>query len=83
MAIWDKLLSSSSDQEKKADALWERAIKYFDGKLFNRALKDLSEAIDLNPKLSERGLELMASLSSGGNDEQALSIGLALLKIEK
>ena len=83
MAIWDKLLSSSSDQEKKADALWERAIKYFDGKLFNRALKDMSQAIDLNPKLSERGLELMASLSSGGNDEQALSIGLALLKIEK
>lgn len=83
MAIWDKLLSSSSDQEKKADELWGRAIKYFDGKLFNRALKDMSEAIDLNPKLSERGLELMSSLSSGGNDEQALSIGLALLKIEK
>lgn len=83
MAIWDKLLSSSSELERKADELWARSIKYFDGKLFNRALKDMSEAIGLNPKLAERGLELMSSLSSGGNDEQALSIGLALLKIEK
>ena len=83
MAIWDKLLSSGADQEKKAQDLWERSIKYFDGKLFNRALKDLSEAIGLNPKLAEKALELMQSLSSGGNDDQALSIGLALLKIEK
>ena len=44
MAIWDKLLSSKDKDEKKAKELWDRAINYFDGKLYNRALKDLQEA---------------------------------------
>lgn len=83
VALWDKFLPSGSDQDKKAQELWARALKYFEGKLYNRALKDLSDAITLQPGYANDALELMQSFSMQGNDEQALSVGLALLKVEK
>ncbi len=83
MALWDKLLQPGGDQRKNAQELWVRAQKYFDGKLYNRALKDLSDAIDLEPSFAKQAMELMHTFSSSGNDEQALSVGLALLKAEK
>lgn len=82
MALWDKFIKSDSEHEK-AQELWARALKYFEGKLYNRALKDLSDAITMSPALASDAIELMQTFSSQGNDEQALSVGLALLKIEK
>jgi tetratricopeptide (TPR) repeat protein len=82
LALWDKFIQSGSDNEKKAHELWVRAQKYFEGKLYNRALKDLSDAITLNPAFAGEAMELMNVFSAQGNDEQALSVGLALLKVE-
>lgn len=82
MALWDKFYKSDGEGDK-ARELWAHALKYFEGKLYNRALKDLSDAITMAPELASDALELMQTFSSQGNDEQALSVGLALLKIEK
>jgi len=82
LAIWDKLIHTGGTHEAKAKELWDRAIKYFDGKLYNRALQDLQEAIALNPALKAEALELMQSLSGQDNDEQAVSVGLALIKMD-
>ncbi len=82
MALWDRFMQSGSDNEKRAKELWDRALRYFDGKLYNRALKDLSDAISLEPSYAKEALELMHTFSSTGGDEQALSVGLALLKVE-
>ena len=82
MALWPKFMQSGSDNEKRAQELWERALKYFEGKLYNRALKDLSDAIALNPGFAQEGLELMHTFSGQGAEEQALSVGLALLKVQ-
>jgi Flp pilus assembly protein TadD len=82
LALWDKFIQSGSDNEKRAHELWERALRYFDGKLYNRALKDLSDAITLNPGYATEAIELMHTFSMSGSDEQAVSVGLALLKVE-
>lgn len=82
MALWDKLISSGDKDEKRAKELWDRAIKYFDGKLYNRALKDMQESIELNPNLLQEAIDLMQVFSSSGSDEQALSVGFALLKMD-
>lgn len=82
MALWDKLTSSKDKDEKRAKELWDRAIKYYEGKLFNRGLKDLQEAIDLNPDYGNEAMELMQTFSSQGNEEQALSVGFALIKMD-
>jgi Flp pilus assembly protein TadD len=82
LALWDKFIQTGSDNEKQAKELWDRALRYFDGKLYNRALKDLTDALTLNPAFAKDALELMHSFSMGGSEEQALSVGLALLKIE-
>lgn len=83
MALWDKLLHGGADKdEKKAQEHWESAVKYFEGKLYNRALKDMTDALALNPDLARDAMELMHSFSTSDNDEMALSIGLALLKLE-
>ncbi|MDH4226006.1 MAG: tetratricopeptide repeat protein [Deltaproteobacteria bacterium] len=81
MAIWDKIIASPDKDKKKAQELWERATKYFDGKLYNRALKDLGEALMLDNSLAKEAVELMMMFNSQGADEQALSVGLALLKM--
>jgi tetratricopeptide (TPR) repeat protein len=84
LALWDKLISSSKDnKEKQAKVLYDRSIKYFEGKLYNRALKDLEDAITLNPEYGKEAVELMQMFSSQGADEQAVSVGYALLKIDK
>lgn len=82
MALWDKFLNTGDNQEKHAQELWARAQKYFEGKLYNRALKDLTDAIQLHPAYAAEALDLMQAFSMQGNDEQALSVGLALLKVE-
>lgn len=82
MALWDSLFQSGSDDEKRAHELWQRALRFFDGKLYNRALKDLSDAMELHPAYAQEAIELMHTFSMQGNDEQALSVGLALLKVE-
>jgi tetratricopeptide (TPR) repeat protein len=82
LALWDRFIQSGNENEKRAQELWERAQKYFEGKLYNRALKDLSDAITLNPGLAREAMELMNVFSAQGSDEQALSVGLALLKVE-
>ena len=82
MALWDKFLQSGNEEEKQARELWAHALRYFDGKLYNRALKDLTDALTLNPALSSDAMELMNTFNMQGNDEQALSVGLALLKVE-
>ena len=83
MALWDKFISSKDSHDKHAKELWDRSIKYFEGKLFNRALKDLQDAITLNPEYGKEAVELMQVFSSQGNDEQAVSVGYALLKMDK
>ena len=82
MALWDKFLHSGENPEEKAKMLWARAQKYFEGKLYNRALKDLSDAITLQPSLVKEAVELMQAFMSQGNNEQALSVGLAMLKMD-
>jgi len=82
LALWDRFIQTGSENERHAQELWDRAQKYFEGKLYNRALKDLSEAITLNPGFAREAMELMNVFSAQGSDEQALSIGLALLKVE-
>ena len=81
MALWDKFTSKDS-HDKHAKELWERSIKYFEGKLYNRALKDLQDAIALNPEYGKEAVELMQTFSSQGADEQAVSVGFALLKLD-
>ena len=84
LALWDKLISSSKDnKEKQAKVLFDRSIKFFEGKLYNRALKDLEDAITLNPEYGKEAVELMQTFSSQGADEQAVSVGYALLKLDK
>jgi len=82
LAIWDKLFQKGDSKDKEAKMLWERAQKYFEGKLFNRALKDLSDAITLQPKYLQEAMDLMQAFMMQGNDEQALSVGLAMLKMD-
>ncbi|MCZ6558218.1 MAG: hypothetical protein O7A69_10645 [SAR324 cluster bacterium] len=82
MAIWDRFISSKDSDEKKAKESWDRAIKYFDGGLNNRALKDLGDALTLNPGYGPEAMELMQTFSSQGNEEMALSVGYALLKLD-
>jgi len=83
LALWDKLISGKADKEKKAKELYDRSIKYFEGKLYNRALKDLEDAITLSPEYGKEAVELMQTFSSQGADEQAVSVGYALLKLDK
>ena len=68
MALWDKFMQSGGDNEKRAKELWDRALRYFEGKLYNRALKDLSDAITLEPSYAKEALELMHTFSSTGSD---------------
>ncbi len=82
MALWDKLISGKDSGHKRAKELWDRSIKYYEGKLYNRALKDLQEAIELNPDYLKEAVELMQVFSAQGNDEQAVSVGYALLKTD-
>jgi len=82
LALWDKFLGSHDKDEKRAKELWDRAIRYFEGKLYNRALKDLQDAIELNPEYLQEAIDLMQVFSAQGSDEQALSVGFALLKME-
>ena len=82
MAIWDKFLSSKDTGEKRAKESWDQAIKYFDGGLHNRALKDLQEALTLNPGYGPEAMDLMLTFSQQGNEEMALSVGYALLKMD-
>ncbi|MBI3994002.1 MAG: tetratricopeptide repeat protein [Candidatus Lambdaproteobacteria bacterium] len=82
MALWDRFIPSADKDEKRAKELWDSAIKYFDGKLYNRALKDLQEAIGLNRAFLQEAIELMQVFSNQGSDEQAMSVGFALLKMQ-
>lgn len=82
MAIWDKFLPSKDTDEKRAKECWAQAIKYFDGGLHNRALKDLQEALTLNPGYGPEAMDLMQAFSQQGNEEMALSVGYALLKMD-
>ena len=82
MALWDRFMSSGDKDEKKAKEHWDSALKYFEGKLYNRALTDLQAALTMNPDLGPEAMELMQAFMSQGNDEMALSVGLALLKLD-
>ena len=82
MALWDKFISSAEKDEKRAQELWDSAQKFFEGKLYNRALKDMGEALTLKPALYDEALDLMQALSGSDNDEMAISVGAALLKID-
>lgn len=82
MALWDKLINKGDKGKKEAQELWDRAIKYFDGKLYNRALKDLGDALVLNPEFKSQAVDLMHSLSGSDNEEMAISVGFALLKMD-
>lgn len=82
MAIWDRFISSKDTDEKKAKESWDRAIKYFDGGLNNRALKDLQDALTMNPGYGPEAMDLMQTFSIQGNEEMALSVGYALLKMD-
>ena len=82
MAFWDKLISTEDKDKKEAKAHWESAIKFFDGKLNNRALKDLQAALTLNPEYGPEAMDLMQTFSGQGNEEMALSVGYALLKMD-
>ena len=82
MALWDKFISSTEKDEKRAKELWDSAQKYFESKLYNRALKDMGEALTLKPALYDEALDLMQALSGSDDDEMAISVGAALLKID-
>ena len=82
MAIWDKILSTTEKDKKKAQEMWNRASRYFESRLYNRALQDLQEALMLDPGLMGEAQELMQMFTMQGLDEQALSVGLALIKLE-
>lgn len=82
MALWNSVFRSGSANEAKAKEAWDRALKYFDGKLYNRALQDLEEAVKLNPALRQEAFELMQVLSGQGDDDTAVSVGIALLKLD-
>jgi tetratricopeptide (TPR) repeat protein len=73
--------SADHTPEARAKALWERAQKHFEGRLFNRAITDLQDALQLNPAYAKEAYEMMQVLSAQGQDEQSVSIGMALLKI--
>jgi Flp pilus assembly protein TadD len=81
VALFKNPFSSDSANEAKAKALWDRAHKHFEGKLFNRAITDLQDALELNPGYAAEASEMMLSLSGQGQDEQAVSVGTALVKI--
>jgi tetratricopeptide (TPR) repeat protein len=83
LALWDVFSSGKENKDKQAKVLYDRSIKYFEGKLYNRALKDLEDAITLNPEYGKEAVELMQMFSSQGADEQAVSVGYALLKLDK
>jgi tetratricopeptide (TPR) repeat protein len=81
VALFKNPFSSETSHEAKAKALWERAHKHFEERLFNRAITDLEDALTLNPGYAKEAYELMESLSSQGQDEQSVSVGTALLKV--
>lgn len=81
MALFRNPFSSEGGDEAKAKALWERAHKHFEGKLFNRAITDLQDALALHPAYAKEAYDLMEMLSGQGQDEQSVSVGTALLKI--
>ena len=82
--MFSKILGSGDAQRlKEAKAFWTQAEKYFEGKLYNRALKATQDAITLAPEeYFQEAMDIMQVFSSQGNDEQAVSIGLALLKFD-
>ena len=82
MAFWNKLIPSKDTDGKRAKEFWDQAIKFFDGGLHNRALKDLHEALTLNPGYGPEAMDLMMAFSQQGNEEMALSVGYALLKMD-
>jgi tetratricopeptide (TPR) repeat protein len=82
LALWDRFIAGKDSHEKRAKELWERSLKYFEGKLYNRALKDLQDAITLNPEYGKEAVELMQTFSMQGADDQAVSVGYALLKMD-
>jgi tetratricopeptide (TPR) repeat protein len=82
LALWNNVFRSGGANEAKAKEAWDRAMKYFDGKLYNRALQDLEEAVQLNPALRQEAFELMQVLSGQGDDDTAVSVGIALLKLD-
>lgn len=82
MAFWNKFIPSKDTDEKRAKECWNQAIKFFDGGLHNRALKDLQEALTLNPGYGPEAMDLMMAFSQQGNEEMALSVGYALLKMD-
>lgn len=81
MALFKNPFSSEHTNEAKAKALWDRAQKHFEGKLFNRAITDLQDALQLNPEYAKEAYEMMQTLSGEGQDEQSVSVGMALLKL--
>jgi tetratricopeptide (TPR) repeat protein len=81
VALFKNPFGASGANDDKAKVLWERAHKYFEGKLFNRAITDLQDALQLNPGYATEAYELMQMLSNQGQDEQSVSIGTALLNI--
>ena len=82
LAIWDRFLSGGDKDKEKAKEHWVSAQKYFEGKLYNRALKDMGIALTLNPGYGQEAMDLMQAFMGQGNDEMALSVGLALLKMD-
>ena len=82
MALWDRLMSSGDKDKKEAKEHWDSAQRYFEGKLYNRALTDLQAALALNPGYLPEAMDLMQAFMGQGNDEMALSVGLALLKLD-
>ena len=82
MAIWDRFISGGDKDKEKAKEHWVSAQKYFEGKLYNRALKDMGIALTMNPDYGPEAMDLMTAFMGQGNDEMALSVGLALLKLD-
>ncbi len=78
-----KLFSGGKDSEANQAKLkeqWQRGIGYLDGHLINRAIKELSDAMERDPAYIEEGLHLVREYAARGKDESAAHVGLALLK---
>ena len=78
MALWSR--STTKKTEVRARQLWERGFQYFENELFSSAVRDLSQAIALEPAYQREAHERMSSFLAQGSVAHALSLGMALLK---
>lgn len=85
-----KLFSSgkSDTGPKKEEILqakkkWSAALQNFSKKLYNRAMLDLKDAIQLNPEFLEEARNQLENYAGSSQEEKAIAMGLVILGFDR